>query len=494
MDATGREGWWYEGGGIYRHVWLEYRDCIHIAPDGVYVAAKPLLAIGGMASAPAAAGADVRLQEAGTAAQSQEAGTAVQPGEAVAASVRIRTEVRSRKLEAEIVQVISTVEDVDGNAVAKTESSLTANPWEDTICEQEISMEQAMLWSLESPYLYKLRIKILVNRTETDSCVTSFGVRSIRFDADQGFFLNEKHVKIKGLCCHHDHAGVGIAVPDSVQEYRIAKMKEMGANAYRTAHYPPTRELLDICDRMGVLVFDETRRMSAAPQDLECIQAMVRRDRNHPCVFLWGIGNEEIFAQHRPEMARATVTMRMAVRKLDDTRPITSAVVCWDGKQRFDNAAMYVPVTKELDVMGFNYCQTAWDDYHERMPKQPIIITEASANSGTRGCYETDEARGMYYVMDPDNETKCKNGKKAVKRNNGENQWKACDERPYLAGIFLWTGIDYRGEPTPSAWPAVNSQFGILDSCGFRKDNFYYYRSWWTDEPNFTFSLTGMRR
>lgn len=456
VDAAGREGWWYEGGGIYRHVWLEAKEPVYLEPWGIYVRSKP----------------DMQTKEAET---------------------EIRVQVTGRLLRDRTVTVKSVIRDRENRTVGEAVSEIRLPAWDTAECVQTIRVSAAHLWDLEDPYLYRLNTAVYIEDQNTDcgqpaskaadSADTEFGIRGMYFDAKQGFFLNDRHVKIQGLCCHHDHAGVGIAVPDRVQEYRLLKMKEMGANAYRTAHYPPTPELLALCDRMGMLVFEETRRMSSAPDDLERLQAMVKRDRNHPCIFLWGIGNEEIFSQHRPETARTTVSMRMAVQKLDPSRPITSAVVCWDGTQRFENAKQYLPVTKELDVMGFNYCPTAWDDYHERMPKQPIIITEASANSGTRGCYQTDEATGQYYIMDPDNKRKCKSGEKAVKKDTAETQWKMCAERPYLAGLFLWTGLDYKGEPTPLSYPAVNSQFGVLDSCGFRKDNFYYYKSWWSSEP-----------
>lgn len=444
-DAKGHEGWWYEGGGIYRHVWLEVKEQIHIEKWGHFISAN----------------VDLETKNA---------------------CITVKTECVNNYTENKQLKIVTEIKDRHGNLCVKNEDKVEADAWDKCIYTQNFSIDNAHLWSLDDPYLYTAETAVYTEDILVDKRVTIFGIRDIRFDADNGFYLNGEKLKIKGLCCHHDHAGVGIAVPDSVQEYRIIQMKKMGTNAYRTAHYPPTPELLDICDRVGMLVFDETRRMSSCNEDLECLEALIKRDRNHPSVFLWGIGNEEIFSQDRPETARTTQTMKAIVNKTDGTRPITSAVVCWNGKERFDNARAYIPVTKYLDVMGFNYCQSAWDDYHKCMPKQPVIITEASANSGTRGCYSTDENRGRYFIFDSENETKCRSGKKAVKADTAEKMWKSFNERDYLSGIFLWTGFDYRGEPTPMAYPAVSSQFGIFDYCGFEKDNFYYYKSWWSQE------------
>lgn len=446
VDATGREGWWYEGGGIYRSVWLEIKEDISAADNGVFVYS------------------DVDLEKK-------------------SAVLNIQTEIENKRLTDCDVTVEHIIYDADEKEITRTENTVLSQSWDNTFCKQSAKLENVSLWDIENPYLYSLKTNIYTDGVLTDTVINDFGIRDIHFDADKGFFLNGKNVKIKGLCCHHDHAGIGIAQNESITEYRIAQMKSMGANAYRSAHHMPTDELLNICDRMGMLVFDETRRMSSAPQDLECLKTMVKHARNHPSVFLYGIGNEEIFSQHRKETARTTVTMKTEIRKLDPSRPVTSAVVCWNGKERFDNAAEYVEVTKHLDVMGFNYCKTAWDDYHERMPNQPIIITEASSNSGTRGCYSTNETTGQYYILDGGNGIKCRNSQKAQRKDMGESEWKYFAERDYLAGIFLWTGMDYRGEPTPLVYPAVYSQFGIFDYCGFPKDNFYYYKSWWTDEP-----------
>lgn len=446
VDAREREGWWYEGGGIYRHVWLEYTGSISAEPYSVFVNALPDLKKG-------------------------------------TAKIDIQAVIQNYSLENKTVFAEAEIRDADGNVITGTDGAVSVNAWDKAGYAGHVEIDNVKLWDLDNPYLYSAVLRLYIDETVCDEVTVNFGIREMRFDADSGFYLNGKNIKIKGVCLHHDHAGVGIGIPDSVHEYRVNRIKSMGANAIRSSHYPASPEMLDICDKLGVLVFEEQRRMSTAPEDLECLKAMVKRDRNHPSIFLWGIGNEEIFAQDRPEMARATVTMKMAVRKLDPTRPITSAVVCWNGKERFDTAEGYIPVTKNLDVMGFNYCKTAWDDYHKRMPHQPVIITEASSNSGTRGCYSTDESVAQYYVLDDNNLDKIKNKRKAVKKDMGEEEWKYCAERSYISGIFIWTGIDYRGEPTPLVHPAVYSQYGILDYCGFPKDNFYYYKAWWTDEP-----------
>lgn len=446
VDSTGHEGWWYEGGGIYRHVWLEVKDRVHVEKWGTFISSR----------------VDLDKQSA---------------------ELTIKTEIANKYFEDKNVSVKSQITDKDGKTVAEIVDTIGIDAWENDILTQNVSFDNVDLWDLENTNMYNLHTVVSVDGSECDTYDTPFGIRDIRFDADTGFYLNGKYVRIQGLCCHHDHAGVGIATDESLWEYRIAQMKSMGTNGYRSAHHPPTAELLDICDRVGMLVFDETRKMSSNNEDIEALRMMVKRDRNHPCVFLWGIGNEEVFSQDKKETARTTQSMKMEVRKLDGTRPITSAVVCWNGVERFDNASGYVDVTKHLDVMGFNYCRSAWDDYHERMPNQPIIVTEAATRNGTRGCYSTDESKGWYYTFDKENGIKCKNSAKAVKDEEIlEGEWSFFAERPYLSGIFLWTGMDYRGEPTPLTYPAVYSQFGIFDYCGFPKDNYYYYKSWWSNE------------
>ena len=440
VDSTGREGWWYEGGGIYRNVWLEVKEEVYLEPWGVQVTYD--------------------LYDVNN------------------AIIKIVAEVNNKSVAEKNLRVEHVLVGTD----YRVEEDLTVEGWESQKAYAAMNAEDIIRWDLKNPYLYKLVTKLYEGDVLLDQEETTIGFRSLLFDADRGFFLNDKPVKIQGLCCHQDHAGVGIACYKDIWEYRLRQMKGMGMNAYRSAHHMMAPEVLALCDELGILVMGETRRMSSAPEDLEALRTLVKVSRNHPSVFIWSIGNEEIFSQDRPETIRTTNTMRNTVNKLDGTRPVTSAVVCWNGVERFDTAEKYEEVTQHLDVMGFNYCRTAWDAYHESRPDQPIIVTEASANSGTRGCYETNESAGQYYIFDPNNETKCKSGKKAVRKDIAEAEWKYVAERDFLMGTFLWTGMDYRGEPTPLAYPSVYSHFGIMDYCGFAKDNFYYWKSWWQQE------------
>lgn len=443
VDSRGREGWWYEGGGIYRNVWLEIKEALYLEPWGIQVS--------------------YTLTEDNT------------------ATLQICTELKNQSLADREVLLRHTLVK-DGMTLGETQSRLEAEKLEVTAARDELQVEGITRWSIENPCMYMLQTRVYEGEVLLDEQETPIGLRTLRFDAEKGFFLNGKHVKVQGLCCHQDHAGVGIACHKELWEYRLRQMKGMGMNAYRSAHHMMAPEVLSLCDELGILVMGETRRMSSAPQDLEALRMLVRVSRNHPSVFIWSIGNEEIFSQDKPETARTTLTMKGLVDKLDGTRPVTSAVVCWNGEERFETAEKYEQVTEQLDIMGFNYCRTAWDAYHRSKPEQPIIITEASANSSTRGCYETREEAGQYYILDPENEEKCSSGKKAVRRDMAETEWRYVAEREFLIGTFLWTGMDYRGEPTPMLYPSVYSHFGIFDYCGYPKDNYYYWRSWWQEE------------
>lgn len=441
VDATGREGWWYEGGGIYRHVSLIVTENIHIKPWGIFVTAKFVAE-------------DCVYKDA---------------------HIRVETEMISRSVIPEKVILETSVWDNEDNVIKKISNELWLEPWgEERLC-QELELENPRLWDLEDPYRYKLKSCIYKEGQLIDARTTFFGVRDINFDKDTGFYLNGKNLKIKGVCWHQDHAGLGIAVPDKIWEYRLLKIKEMGANALRCSHNPPAPSVLDMCDRMGILVMDEHRKLSSSQESVEQLRSMIKRDRNHPSIIMWSIGNEEIDVQDKEEGGRLAQYVKMEVKRLDSTRPVTMAFCGWNGEY-FHDPKVFFPVSEKLDVMGFNYMPEGWEEYHEIMKDQPIIITEASTNSGTRGCYETDALRSRYFIYDAQNKGTL------IKRDVAEHQWKKAAELDFISGIFLWTGFDYRGEPTPFSYPAVYSQFGIMDSCGFPKDNFYYYQSWWSNK------------
>ena len=316
------------------------------------------------------------------------------------------------------------------------------------------------------PSLYTLVTEVESGGVITDRYETRFGIRALRFDPEQGFVLNGTSVKVKGTCNHQDHAGLGVALPDAIQRYRVRKLQEMGCNALRTSHNPPTPELLDACDELGMLVLAETRMLSSNPQGLAQFERMIRCHRNHPSVFLWSMGNEEAVAATETGLQILT-TMKQAALKHDDSRPLTIAPP---------------PVFAEIgqgglavcDVMGYNYADPQAEAYHQAHPTTPVIGTENVSAVGTRGAYVTDASRGVVGSYDPYTTTG---------RASARGWWQFVSARPWVAGGFVWTGFDYRGEPSPYGWPNISSQYGVIDLCGFPKDTFFYYQSWWTSAP-----------
>jgi beta-galactosidase len=424
VDATSSDGWFYEGAGIYRHVWLVKTNPVHVRQWGTFVSSE------------------------------------VKPGQA---TLSIRTELVNDSTADTSARVISTVLDPAGKEVGKSVSPLAAisKGGEETFTQQ-IVVKQPQLWSLEERNLYRLVTEVRAGANIVDRCETPFGIRTIRFDAQKGLFLNDKPVKVKGTCNHQDHAGVGAAVPDSVQYYRISKLQECGCNGLRTSHNPPTPELLNACDQLGMLVFDETRMMSSNPEGLSQFEDLVRRDRNHPSVFMWSMGNEEATANTEVGLHILTA-MKAVATKHDGTRPVSIAPI----------HAIGVGGLVECDVMGYNYMDPGAEEYHKTHPDKPVIGTETVSAVCTRGIYITDPEKGYVSSYDPYTTTG---------RASAEGWWSFCDARPWLAGGFVWTGFDYRGEPSPNGWPNISSQYGFIDMCGFPKDTFFYYQSWWTDK------------
>jgi beta-galactosidase len=431
VDATQSEGWFYEGAGIYRHVWLVKTAPVAIAPDGVFVTSS-------FANNTPTGSAKVQLQ------------TELRNAQPTPASVVIAWEVLAP----------------DGKVRARGRKTARVSGAATTTIRYESTVDKPELWSPETPRLYKLVTTIIEGGKTIDRIETPFGIRTVAFDAQKGFLLNGKPYVIKGTCNHQDHAGVGAAMPDQLQYFRIARLKEMGSNAYRTSHNPPTPELLEACDRLGMLVMDENRLLGSDAANTDQLESLLRRDRNHPSVFIWSIANEEWNTQGTPAGKRVAATMQAAIRRLDPTRPVTYAAPV-------DNE--FTGINESIEVRGWNYhIGKGADDYHAAHPKQPNLGTEQASTVGTRGIYANDPVRGYVSAYD-DNAPDW--------ANSAHDWWTFYDARPWLSGGFVWTGFDYRGEPTPYHWPCINSHFGILDTCGFAKDNFWYYRSWWQDTP-----------
>jgi beta-galactosidase len=425
-DASQYEGWFYEGAGIYRHVWLNQYNNMHIATDGVFVHA------------------DVKGK---------------------GATVNIETTVENQNLSAGKCSVFAYITDREGRKIGQaTEQPVSVQSFGTATIQQKIAVTNAKLWSIEDPYLYRVVSVVKSGGKVVDTIKQRFGIRTLRFDANQGFFLNDKHVKIKGTNNHQDHAGVGSAMPDYLQYYRVRLLKDLGANAYRTSHNAPTPELLDACDSLGMLVLDEQRLLNSAPEYMSQFERLIKRDRNHPSIFLWSIGNEEGWIHTTTTGKRIAQTLLAKQKELDPTRTSTYAA---------DVANVFKGVNEVIPIRGFNYRQFAVGDYHRDHPTQPVIGTEMGSTVTTRGIYAKDSVIG--YVPDQDITA-------PWWASTAETWWTLAAENPYWMGGFVWTGFDYRGEPTPFQWPNINSHFGIMDVCGFPKNIYYYYQSWWTDK------------
>ena len=426
VDASQYEGWFYEGAGIYRHVWLHITDKIFIPEDGVFVYA------------------DVKDKKA---------------------TVTVETTVQNNLLNQANATVYSYITDRKGTVLAKTATQkIKLDSRKDQTIKQQVAIKNPELWSLENPYLYRV-VSVLQSENQiVHQTKTRFGIKTVKFDAKEGFFLNGKPLKIQGTNNHQDHAGIGSALPDYMQYYRIKLLKEMGCNAYRASHNAPTPELLEACDSLGMLVLDEQRLLNSSPEYIDQFTRILKRDRNHPSVFLWSIGNEEQNIQGNEYGKKIAQTLLAIQKDIDPTRTSTYAA---------DMENDFKGVNEVIPIRGFNYREYAVADYHKDHPNQPLLGTEMGSTVTTRGIYEKDELRG--YVPDQDITHPWWASK-------AETWWKLAAENNYWLGGFIWTGFDYRGEPTPYKWPNINSHFGIMDVCGFPKNIYYYYKSWWTNE------------
>ncbi|GAA3768489.1 beta-galactosidase GalA [Flavobacterium ginsengiterrae] len=426
-DASMEEGWFYEGAGIYRHVYLQKTNPVYVALNGTYITSE------------------IKNNEA-----------------KVTAQVTIENKGNYKGL----IEIVQTIFDASGKEISITQEKVKAPDFYKTaVFTSNLNVKNPLLWDLDSPNLYRLVTQIKQSEKVIDRYETAFGIRTIKFDPENGFFLNGKSLKLKGTNNHQDHAGIGTALPDEIQYYRIKKLKEMGSNAYRCSHHPPTPELLKACDELGMLVIDETRLMGINDYHLNDLKRMMERDRNHPSIFCWSVGNEEWNIEGNITGERITNIMQDFAKTIDSTRSVTVGI----------SSGFKSGISSVVEIMGYNYLGNGDIDAHRNQFKnQPGMGTEEGSTFATRGIYFTDDARHYQSAYDK---------KPRPTFYSIEEGWKFYAERPYLVGIFIWTGFDYRGEPTPYGWPSVTSYFGMMDVCGFPKDNVFYLKSWWGKEP-----------
>lgn len=425
-DATVREGWWYEGAGIYRHAWLVTRPPLHIAEQGVH--GHPVRQADGTWTVPVSV-------------------TLGNIGDAPAAAV-VRAMVRDAA--GRMLCQGSATAQVD--ALGQGTAQIMLRPAGAVAC-----------WSPDDPVLHDLVVAVERDGAVIDRRSVAIGFRAVVFDPARGLLLNGVATKIKGVCLHQDHAGVGVAVPDALVLWRLQRLKQLGCNAIRMTHGACAPEVMDWCDRLGFLVMAENRLFNPAPDYLAQLEWLVRRDRNHACVFAWSVFNEEpMQGTHAgKEMVRR---LRAAVRRLDPDRPVTAAM----------SGGFFNPenVGQAVDLMGFNYYQGDYDRYHALHPDQPMLSSEDTSAYGTRGAFASDPQAHVVTALDKEAA-----GWGATHRQS----WQAIAARPFVAGGFVWTGLDYHGEPTPYAWPTISSFFGIMDLCGFAKTAFGIRQAQWLD-------------
>lgn len=418
-DASLEEGWYYEGAGIYRNVRLYKSGPVSMKHYSLKISQKKA---DGSIWTVSDGTADVYVDESCI------------DFDYILADAAVNRDKVTREIE---------IRDAEGRRVERAERR----------------------WSIDSPYLYTLTVRLFYDGELSDVVTRRFGVRTLEFSPEKGLLLNGVAVKLHGANMHLDHAGVGVAVPDELWRYRISRLQEYGFNAVRTSHNCASVSMLDLCDEMGVLVIDENRQFGVNQEQLRQLRNMIDRDRNHPSVILWSVGNEEWAVDHGEKGVEIARRMSEAVHGMDRTRPST-----------YGNAGG-PDLVKGVDVFGYNYIvQNPVDEYHKLYPEKCVVGTEETSGAGTRGVYRTVPDKGWMVPL---------NRIDTLDRVNViEYGWKFYKARPWGLGLFYWTGFDYRGEPNPMKWPATGSQFGIFDYCGFPKDEAFYLKAAWKDEPS----------
>lgn len=432
-DATLEEGWFYEGGGIYRHVWLHVTDPMHIITDGIQFSSE--------------------LNSDYSSAKLNINATAKNDGDdPTGGAISMRCDII----------------DAEGHTVATSKGMTmeSIKSRETTTSHIEINLNKPQLWSIDSPYLYTLRTILYDNGKQIDCVDTKVGIRELRFSADEGFFLNGKHVKIKGFCMHQDHAGVGTAIPDELQVWRINQLKKIGANGIRTSHNPASPAMLAACDSLGIIVVEENRLAGVDDYQIGQLKAMIRRDFNHPSIIAWSMCNEEWGMEWDQRGTDIVRTMCQYAHTFDPTRPATCAT-----------SGGPAPVI-DADLAGYNYIlQNPVEEHRKNYSQRIAYGSEETTGCGGRGVYFDDKKNGYMTAHN-----RHPQGSDSL-LNCIERGWQFYESRPYMMGLFYWTGFDYRGESNPMVFPATGSQFGVFDYCGFPKDEAYYLKAWWTDTP-----------
>lgn len=456
---------WYSGSGIYRNVWLTSTPKLSVAHWGTFVIPSVIMA-----------------ENVGP-----KAGQAM---------VKMETSIQNKSLNAQRATIVYSIYDAKGKLVEKTQPRSVQIDTAGAKLNESIRFKNPVLWSTANPYQYKVITQIIQHNKVIDQTETQFGVRFFKFDAQTGFYLNGTSTKILGVCLHHDLGALGAAVNIRAMERQLEILKAMGCNAIRTAHNPPAPEFLDLCDKMGFLVMDEAfdmwkKKKTSKDYHLDFpewhkrdLEDMLRRDRNHPSIILWSIGNE---IREQFDSTGVAITKELAgiVKTMDSTRPVISALTETDAKKNFIYQA------NALDIYGLNYNHKLYKDFPVNYPNVKFLATETTSALETRGFYDTADTIRRW---PKDGKTKFTAGNKEWSASSYDNvsaywgstheeTWKEAKKYGHVSGLFVWTGFDYLGEPLPYPWPARSSYFGIVDLAGFPKDSYYMYQSEWTDKP-----------
>jgi len=441
---------WYPGAGIYRNVWLVETGSVHVANWGTYVTTPEV--------------------------------------SAASATVSIKSEIRNRNGRPAQATVETAILDASGKQVGRQSSTVTIAPEGSSTVVATIRVSSPHRWDTKDPYLYQAVTTVVSGKETLDRYVTPFGVRTIEFNRDKGFLLNGRVMKLNGVCDHHDLGALGAAVNRRAIERQIEILKGMGVNALRTSHNPPAPEVLDACDRMGIVVMDEAFDMWRIPKvrngyakyfdkwGEQDMRDFVTRDRNHPSVILWSIGNE-IPEQSRADGWQTAKMLTGIAHEVDPIRPTTSAFNSWQD-------AIKNGLADQVDIPGFNYQPMHYEQIQKEHPKWVIFGSETESCVSSRGQYDLPVAA-----------TAALSTLQVSSFDTVAPPWAYCpdvefdaqDRLPNVLGEFVWTGFDYLGEPTPygraNTWPSRSSYFGIVDLAGFPKDRYYMYKAKWTSEP-----------